>query len=174
MPLTSLPNLNLPSWQLIAIPAVGLVTALGMWLVGRLVQSRGRAPTAPAAPPADEPADEPVRGKVHDPFDLGSVSEQRQGVRRKGNPIEILVTDAQAEQEPKRGWVVNRAANGLCLLLQEEVAEGTVLSVKPRQAPASMPWVRVEVRNCARDQSGYQTGCQFVSTPPWGILLLFG
>ncbi len=165
MPLVSFPTIEFTSWQTWVIPVAGLGAAATALLVGRLVYSR-RGAGAPPAPAAE--------GPVHDPFEHGSITEQRTGVRRKGNPIEVLISDTEATQEPVRGWVVNRSTNGLCLLLHEEVAIGTVLSVKPRPAPPGMPWVRAEVRSCTRDQSGYQAGCKFLTTPPWGILLLFG
>jgi hypothetical protein len=165
MLLASWLNLEPPSWQTLAIPVAGLSAALLTLVAGRWALSRRRA--ARAAPAA-------AAAPVHDPFEHGSVTEQRGSVRRKGNPIEVLISDAEAEQEPLRGWVIDRSTNGLCLLLHEEIAAGTVLSVKPRQAPPGMPWVRAEVRSCKRDRTGYQAGCQFLSTPPWGILLLFG
>jgi hypothetical protein len=155
------------SWQTWVIPAAGLGAGLVALVFGRwLVHARRRAPA-----PSDAPSD---GGAVHDPFEKGSITEHRISVRRKGNPIEVLITDAEATAEPHRGWVVDRSTNGLCLLLHDEVAVGTVLSVKPRQSPPGMTWVRVTVRNSQRDPSGHLAGCQFVSTPPWGILLLFG
>jgi hypothetical protein len=166
MQLASFLDMNPPDWQILATSAAGLVAAFLTVMLGRFVQARWRARPARAEPAADAP--------VHDPFEHGSISEQRQGVRRKGNPIEVLISDAEAEEAPVRGWVLDRSVNGLCLLVDEEIAVGTVLSVKPRQSPPGMPWIRAEVRNCKKDNTGYQAGCQFVSTPPWGILLLFG
>jgi len=176
MLLASLLATEMPSWQTLTIPIAGLGSALMALTFGRLALSRWRGRATPAEPAADGPATDraSAAGPVHDPFDHGSITEQRTGVRRKGNPIEVLITDAEATEEPFRGWVVDRSTNGLCLLLHDEIAPGTVLSVKPRQSPPAMPWVRATVRNCKRDTSGYLAGCQFVSTPPWGILLLFG
>jgi hypothetical protein len=169
MQLASLLDMNLPHWQSIAIPAAGLVAAFLTVMLGRFVQLRWRSRAARAESAAADAPDRP-----HDPFEKGSITEQRQGVRRKGNPIEVLISDPEAEEAPVRGWVLDRSVNGLCLLVDEEIAVGTVLSVKPRQSPPGMPWIRAEVRNCKKDNTGYQAGCQFVSTPPWGILLLFG
>ena len=36
------------------------------------------------------------------------------------------------------------------------------------------PWVDVEVRMCRALKDGYELGCQFVKTPNWSILLMFG
>jgi hypothetical protein len=166
MMLSSLLDHESPPWQTWVIPAAGLFASLLALFAGRFVLGRRRA--ARAAPAADGP------DPIHDPFDRGSVSERRGTVRREGNPIEVLMSDADAEGEPTRGWVIDRSMGGLCLLLHDEIAPGTVLSLKPRQAPPATPWVRVEVRSCKKERSGYEAGCQFVRTPPWAVLLLFG
>jgi hypothetical protein len=153
-----------PSWQPWATVAVGCCAALLTLMVGRLVQSRRRS-ARPAAPPAEP---------EFDPFETGSATEKRRAARRKGNPIEILISDADAVQEPTRGHVVDRSLGGLCLLLSDEVAVGTVLSLKVRNGPPATPWVQAEVRSCKKDRHGYEVGCQFVRTPPWAVLLLFG
>jgi hypothetical protein len=165
MEISSFFDVHPPSWQTWAVPAAGLIAALLSLLVGRLVLANRRSRIKPTAD-ADEP--------VHDPFDKGSLTERRDTSRRKGNPVEVLVTDTDEEREPARGWVVDRSMGGLCLMLNDDVAAGTVLSVKPRSAPPATPWVQVEVRSCKKDRSGYEAGCQFVRTPPWAILLLFG
>jgi hypothetical protein len=172
MLLALLADLEAPSWQTWVIPAAGLGAALLTLTVGRFVLSHRRARTAASPPPSD--ADAGDGGPAYDPFENGSIREQRQGVRRKGNPIEALITDAEATEEPIHGWVTDRSTNGLCLLLHDEIAVGTQISVKPRLAPPTMPWVKATVRNCKREKDGYVAGCQFVTTPPWGILLLFG
>jgi hypothetical protein len=170
MLLSSLFDSEPPHWQTWVIPAAGLLTALTSLFLCRFILSHWRSRarsggSGDGGPDADRPA--------HDPFEQGSVSERRVAPRRKGNPIEVLVTDEEATREPARACVLDRSMGGMCLLLNEEVAPGTVLSVKPRKAPES-PWVQVEVRSCKRDRSGYETGCQFVRTPPWAVMLLFG
>ena len=136
-------------------------------IVGRLVLSNRRARPKAGVPRGAE-------GPSHDPFEHGSVTERRSTTRRKGNPVEVLITDAEAEAEPWRGWVVDRSMGGLCLLLHDEVASGSTLGIKPRSAPPATPWVQLEVRSCKKERAGYQVGCQFVRTPPWAVLLLFG
>jgi hypothetical protein len=117
---------------------------------------------------------EAEKGPFHDPFDHGSTTERRVALRRQGNPIEVLVSDAEATLEPVRGWVRDRSMGGLCLLVSEEVVPGTILSVKPRKGPPGMSWLQAEVRSCKQDQDGYELGCQFVRQPPWAVMLLFG
>jgi len=152
-----------PPWHTWAILAAGLAAALLTLWTGRFVLAQWRRRVRPTA---DAPE--------YDPFEQGSVSERRAASRRKGNPVEVLITDADAALEPVRGWVINRSIGGLCLLMSEELAPGTLLSVKPRQGPFGTPWVQAEVRCCNKDRSGYQVGCEFLRTPPWAVLLLFG
>jgi hypothetical protein len=157
-----------PSWHTWAIPAAGLFAALLALLTGRFVLAHWRARVRPVA---EASVDD---GPIHDPFEHGSVTERRGTRRRQGNPIEVLIGGPDSDREPVRGWVVDRSMGGLCLLLHEEATPGTVLSLKPRNGPPATPWVQVQVRSCKRDRSGYEAGCQFVRTPPWAVLLLFG
>ncbi len=160
-----------PPWQTWVIPAAGLFASLMSLVVGRFVLSNIRSRSKAAATGHAGPAAE---GATYDPFDHGSVTERRTTARRKGNPIEVLITEGDGETEPYRGWVVDRSMGGLCLLLHDDVAAGTVLSIKPRSAPPATPWVQLTVRSCKKDRAGYEVGCQFVKTPPWAVLLLFG
>jgi hypothetical protein len=141
--------------------ATGLTLVAGRWLFAR------RAPRPTPRSQAGE-ASRP------DPFEHGSSTEQRRALRRSGNPVEVLVSDAEVTAEPVPGWVLDRSVGGVCLALSDEVAAGTVLSLRPRQAPPGTPWVRAEVRTCKKAQDQFEVGCQFVRTPPWSILLLFG
>ncbi|MBY0522926.1 MAG: PilZ domain-containing protein [Gemmataceae bacterium] len=111
-----------------------------------------------------------------DPFTLGSHQERRAAPRRHGNPVAVLVSDVDGEVEPVRGWVVDRSAGGLGLELAEEgdVAIGTVLSIRPKDAPASLAWVQVEVRNRQQKGAAWRLGCKFVRPPAWDVLMRFG
>jgi hypothetical protein len=152
------------SWQTWAIPVAGLCAAWLTLFAGRFFLARWRAGRA----------EQTAGGPVHDPFDHGSVTERRAAPRREGSHVEVLVRGAEAAQEPVRAWVIDRSMGGVCLLLNEEAAPGTVLSVMPRRAPPGTPWVHAEVRSCKREKDGYEVGCRFVRTPPWAVLLLFG
>jgi hypothetical protein len=164
MQIAFLSELGLPSSQTWIVLAVGIVTAwITLFSCFMLVRHRRLARMQDGE-----------QAELHDPFDQGSVGERRVAARRKGNPVEILVTDAETQGEPVLGWVVDRSLSGLSLMLSEELAEGTILSVKPRQHPPATPWVKVQVRNCTRDSAGFVIGCEFERVPPWGVLLLFG
>lgn len=155
-----------PSLQTLVIPAVGLVVALLSLVVGRLLLTRSRNRGTRASPPAP--------GSAHDPFAKGSATERRVAVRRKGIPVEVILSDAEAVREIGRASVIDRSMGGLCLLLNDTVELGTIFSVKPANAPPATPWVQVEVRSCKKDRSGFEVGCQYVRTPAWAVMLLFG
>lgn len=96
--------------------------------------------------------------------------------RRRGTPVAVVVTDADAQQEPVQGWVVDRSLDGLCLELEvsREVAAGTVLGVRPVDAPVTIPRVLVSVQHCQKSRRSWELDCQFVRTPPWSVRMLFG
>jgi hypothetical protein len=109
-----------------------------------------------------------------DPFMGGAFGEKRSALRRQGNPIPIHISDATVTAEPWYGWVLDRSMGGLCLSVDSAVKIGTVLSVRPTHAPDTVPWIQIEVRRCREDGKTWELGCQFLKTPSWGILLLFG
>jgi len=166
MDLQSLFENEMPPWQTWLIPAAGLFACLVILMTGRLVLSRRRANASRKDGPKDDPD--------HDPFDLGSLTERRNTTRRTGSPIELTVRNDNPDAEPRLAWVIDRSMGGLCLLLHEEIAEGTVLDVKPSKCPPGTPWVQIEVRSCKKTNDGHEAGCQFLRPPPWAVLLLFG
>src|SRR5205807_67771 len=129
------------------------------------------------SPPCDAPAVCPglarvlgLRGRSHPAFTekvdhvLPTVGERRTAG----------LVDEYCPAGAGRGWVLDRSVGGLCLDLSAAFPEGTRLSLFPTQAPGMTPWTEVEVRSCRQKKDGYEVGCQFVKTPPWSILLLFG
>jgi hypothetical protein len=150
-------------------PAVGVGCALvaillGRWLLG---DRRREAVRRPPMPRAHGPA-------APDPFIHGSAGERRASLRRGGNPVAVLISDAETKMAPFQGWVLDRSMGGLCLSVDQEVSQGTVLSVRAANAPANVAWVQVEVKNCRQEGDAWELGCQFLRTPTWGVLLLFG
>jgi len=110
-----------------------------------------------------------------DPYTQGSSFERRKAPRRGGNPIAILVSDAEGEVEPVRGWVLDRSLGGLGLELAEEgqVDVGTILSVRPTEG-SYVPWVKVEVRTCRRIGAAWRLGCKYLRPPVADIQMRFG
>jgi hypothetical protein len=109
-----------------------------------------------------------------DPFMQGSPSEQRKSFRRHGNPTGVFIALPEQKNDPLQGWVLDRSIGGICLQSGEEFKTGTQLCVLPVNAPPMTPWVDIEVRTCRSIKSGYEVGCQFLKTPNWSILLMFG
>jgi hypothetical protein len=157
---------RLPYLHLILPVAAGVVAGLGA--VGAfhfLTRPRTRVLALRQRPQAPAP----------DPFVHGSASEQRKSLRRQGNPVEVLITDPlSTTASPWTGYVVDRSVGGLCLLVEDPIPTNATLSVRPTNAPDMTPWVEVVVKACREVNPGHEVGCQFVKTPPWSVLLMFG
>ena len=153
---------HLPGWSYIA---AGVAAGLLVLLFGRLLSRR---PTKmPETVDYSMPNLAPQTPSVPTPGD-----ERRRATRRPGNPTPVLISSDSGE--PYKGEVVDRSAGGLCLMVDKQIAKGTVLSVKPAKIP-NIPWVKVEVRYCRPStEGGSIIGCRFVEQPPMNVMLLFG
>ncbi len=49
-----------------------------------------------------------------------------------------------------------------------------MLSVRAANSSRGTPWIQIEVRSCRETGEDWELGCQFVKTPSWNVLLLFG
>lgn len=103
-----------------------------------------------------------------------STQERRSTPRRKGNPISVSISNGDRDLDPFQGWVVDRSAGGLRLLVDEAVPAGTVLSVRPTKAAPSVPWVQLKVKSCYPERKSWSLGCQFVQKLTWEDLQQFG
>jgi hypothetical protein len=115
----------------------------------------------------------------HEPLRSGSsvshgMREKRVWLRREGNQMEIDVADIGLTQPPVQGMVLNRSRGGLLLSLPQPTAAGTILSVRPPNAPDEQMWIHVEVRHCKQKADRWHLGCKFTKRLPWSVLLLFG
>jgi hypothetical protein len=149
---------------------IGLLLALWVYLRGRSVMER-RA--AKSGPPAEAAVLAPESSEP-DPFVHGSPDERRVATRRPGNPVAILISDAEARAIPVHGLVVERSLRGLYVELDEPLTEGNVLSVRAANVSAMVPWVQVKVKNSRKLGAGWGVGCEFLRTPPSSVLWLFG
>ena len=84
-----------------------------------------------------------------------------------------LVED-DVTKTPHSGWVLDRSTGGMRLEVEREFAVGAFLKVRPRTTAAAPPWTDVVVRSCAPEAGGWQLGLQFVKTPSYNVLMLFG
>lgn len=158
-------------WLQLDFPAAEYLVPLGIGLcVGGVCVVLGRrlfVARVEALPP-------PKPKEFYDPFTHGSPLELRKTPRRGGNPVDVLYARPQDKKNPRRAWVFDRSIGGLGLWLDEDFAEGTVLSVLPVNASEVTPWVDVEVVKCRKKEGAFEVGCKFVKTPPSLILMQFG
>jgi PilZ domain len=146
------------------IPAIGLAVGGLAFLTGRrLLLARRGAPAPPD--PANAVGVRMPTVKARE--------DRRTAPRRKGNRVAVYLTDG-SNRPPLCAWVVDRSLGGLCLVVEKPLAEGTVLNVRPRQAPQTAPWTPIEVRSCRADDGEWEVGCRFCKAPQWNDLLLFG
>ena len=143
---------------------IGVGIGLTFLVVAKTIFSRtARVPP----PPLDKKAE-------YDPFAQGSPTEQRKAFRRTGNPVDVHYALPDNKKQTNLGWVFDRSVGGLGLVTAENFASGTVLAVRPVRSGEATPWVEVTVRSSRPADGGFELGCQFVKTPPWSVLLLFG
>jgi hypothetical protein len=103
-----------------------------------------------------------------------TTAERRSTPRRKGNPVSVYISNGTTGSEPFQGWVVDRSAGGLRLLVDEPMQPGHQLTVRPVKVHASFPWVQVKVKNCYPERKSWCVGCQFVHRLAWDDLQHFG
>jgi PilZ domain-containing protein len=167
-----------PFFLLVMAGGAGLLAAAVIYLLLRLLHGK------PASAADDAflrehsvlPENVPEDPEGSDPFSSGSSYDRRTAPRRKGNPVDVLLSDAKVEVRPVRGVVLDRSVSGLALELEEEgeVDTGTIISVRPKSALDSTAWVRVIVRRREKTKLGWILGCEFVKPPDGSALIQFG
>lgn len=154
-----------------AIPVIGMLVAGLAFLMGRRwLVARPEPPKAmPAEPPSPTPLVTMMTLNPSQPQ-----RDRRAAPRRKaGSRVEVYLTD-DPKEPPIVAWVVDRSMGGLCLIVEKPLKEGSVLNVRPRQAPQTAPWTAIEIRSCRCDGDEWEIGCRFLKPPQWNDLLLFG
>ena len=169
-----------PEW---VAAAAGVLTALAVYLVIRQILLFVITPGKPATyyyrlaalffrlPVTDCSGMDALRNTPQGEVVNGP--EKRGSFRRRDNVVEILVAVAPGA-EPQFAWVVDRSSSGLGVVLMQAVEVGTVIGVRPMDAPADAAWTDVEVRSCSRQGKHWRIGCRFLETPDWSTLLRFG
>jgi hypothetical protein len=152
------------NWQTWLVPLAGAGPAVLILLLGRVALRKRR----PKVPLTNFTAPE------RDPFDYGSHSERRKSVRRVGKPIKVHLNYVNGEGKPFEGWITDRSIGGFGIMTYHPVEENSRLSVLVVDAPPMTPCVHVEVLRATADGSRWQLGCQYVNSPSWGVILLFG
>jgi hypothetical protein len=100
--------------------------------------------------------------------------EKRRALRRKGQPVPVLVTHFEKPGLEEVGWVMDRSQGGLRLIFTRSLPAGDELSVRAENASDDMPWVALRVKHCRQSGKRWIIGCEFVDALPWSVLLLFG
>jgi hypothetical protein len=162
-------HIDIRFWQEGVAPLVGVTSACVALFMGQAWLRSRRRGVAEGHPPEEKEGQ-----TAPDPFMFGSATEKRYALRRTGRPIKILIAQGDEKEQQYEGWVVDRSVGGLCLSVAAPVAENTILSVRALNAPEQIPWVKLEVKRCQATRDNYELGCQFVNTPTWNVLLLFG
>jgi hypothetical protein len=103
-----------------------------------------------------------------------SGKERRATPRRQGNLVSVTLTGGKSDDPTADGWVMNRSGGGLCLLVDEEISPGTVLTVTPNLGPTTFEWIQVEVKSCRPERNSWLLGCQFLEKLSWDDLRPFG
>jgi hypothetical protein len=159
-----LENIDLSVWGLWIAIVIGVVAGGATLVTGRLVLRWVAGPAAAPAKPNRDNGFQIIPQSV----------EMRNANRRGGNAVAVFVADPQKTEEPQRGWVVDRSAGGLCIAVENPVDAGANLRVRVCNAPVTVPWAELEVKSCRKDGNHWEVGCQYVVTPSYNVLMLFG
>jgi hypothetical protein len=155
-------DLSIPEIKGWTIPVAGALAAGLAFVTGSLFFGRRKSPPQPAG----------ETGTVKPPHQ--GTTDRRSSYRREGTDVEVLISDAEVKITPVQGRVVDRSLGGVCLRGPASFAVGAILSLRPCNAPSVAPWVQVEVKSCRQQENVWEVGCQFLRTPPYSVLLLFG
>jgi hypothetical protein len=156
-------DLGIPEFNGWTIPVAGVLAAGLAFVTGSLFFGRRNGSAKPAlAPPTAAPSPP------------SAPTDRRTSHRREGTDVEVLISDAEVKTTPVQGWVIDRSLGGVCLRAPTSFPVGAILSLRPCSAPSVAPWVQVEVKSCRQMVDAWEVGCQFLRTPPYSVLLLFG
>ncbi len=90
------------------------------------------------------------------------------------NPINALVSDAEAKAAPRHGVIIGRSRRGVDVLVDDPAEPEAILSVRSARAPANIPWVQIAVVQCRSAGKNFLLHCEFVERPPWKVVVWFG
>jgi hypothetical protein len=102
-----------------------------------------------------------------------SMKERRASPRRRV-AIPVLVAPDSMQTDTSEGLAIDSSTIGLGLLSSRPFTRGTVIQVRPAQAPRKIPWVKVNVRSCRPQQRQWVIGVRFLVPPSADVLISFG
>jgi serine/threonine protein kinase len=141
---------------------------------GTNLEARNRESAVKAQPGESAPGRPRCPATASIPYGTPGYPERRAHVRRGGNLIAVLINDSLHPEEPLRGWVLNRSAAGLSLLVEDALEVDTMVKVRPNVAHLQAFWQEVKVIYCYRERLRWRVGCQFVQKVSWEELRFFG
>jgi hypothetical protein len=100
--------------------------------------------------------------------------ERRTSRRRHGSPISLLIFDHSGTGTPKEGKVLDRSRGGLLIAAPDFAGVGTILKVRPKNAPEDISWFPIEVRHFRKKEDRWVLGCAFAHKLSDRELLIFG
>jgi hypothetical protein len=100
-------------------------------------------------------------------------AEKRANPRRWGNPTEVHISWLSGP-ERLHGLVINRSTGGLAIFVDKEVADNTMIQLRPAAAPSYVATITMEVRYCRKVGRSFFLGCQFCGDVPWNVRVWFG
>lgn len=103
-----------------------------------------------------------------------SYADRRGAVRREGQPVRVTLASNTFRGGACDGYVIDRSTGGLKIVSPAAAAPGSTLQVRAADAPDTVGFVTLLVRNCRKSDDHFELGCEFEKTPPWNVLLLFG
>ncbi len=140
----------------------GVATGVFAVVVGRkLLAGRNGSTDASLRPPSAS-------------FEESTFGDRRNSLRREGQPVAVQLASPAFHGSTRQGWVLDRSTGGLRIRIDTAVAPGTAMQILAANAPDTTPWVTAIVRNCKPVDRVFEIGCEFETTPPWNVLLLFG
>jgi serine/threonine protein kinase len=135
--------------------------------------AKQQATAAAAAEPAVAPPKRESK-TVAIPFGSPGFPERRAHARRGGNLTAVLAAADPKGKDVNKGYVLDRSATGLGLLLADPLEIGTQIYVRPDQPQHATRWTVAKVIYCFQERIRWRVGCAFTRELKWDELRLFG
>jgi hypothetical protein len=156
----------LVSWFLSSTLGIAILVSLAAFgLVVGLIQVTGRR-RSDKDPEDLEPAEDRYVNK--------GPPEKRVAYRRERNPVQVAIAAECLGTDTVYGVVLDRTTDGVSLSVTREIYAGSVLTIRPANVSPMAPSLQVQVRHCHQSGTEWVVGCQWVKSPPYAVLLMFG
>lgn len=109
-----------------------------------------------------------------DPPGKRAQTNDRECSRRPTQALQIQILHGMHQMEPVAGHALDISAGGMGLMADRPYAPGTMMTVRPVNAPPEIPWVLVEIRHSRKTRDGWHLGCKFARSPSYAFEVLFG